>query len=154
MEEWKVIAGYDDYMVSSLGRIKSTRRNVEKILACAPNADGYRVCNIYNGERGSCRKTVTVARVVAEAFLPNPGNKPTVDHINRCRSDNRVCNLRWATHSEQNVNTRDRKHSTAYRNICVRYTVKIVRDGKDMCKSFSTLDEAVNWRDKMLPHNI
>ena len=73
MEEWKVIAGYDDYMVSSLGRIKSTRRNVEKILACAPNADGYRVCNIYNGERGSCRKTVTVARVVAEA-LPRVTN--------------------------------------------------------------------------------
>ena len=50
-------------------------------------------------------KEYSLHRTVAEAFIPNPENKPTVDHINRIRDDNRVCNLRWATHKEQNENT-------------------------------------------------
>ena len=50
-------------------------------------------------------KNYYVHRLVAEAFIPNPDGKPTVDHINRDRADNRVENLRWATHKEQNENS-------------------------------------------------
>lgn len=49
-------------------------------------------------------KLYSVHRIVAETFLHNPDGKPTVDHINRIRDDNRVCNLRWATHKEQSDN--------------------------------------------------
>ena len=49
-------------------------------------------------------KPYSVHRLVADTFITNPENKPTVDHINRNRSDNRVCNLRWATYKEQNDN--------------------------------------------------
>lgn len=51
------------------------------------------------------RNQYRVHRLVAETFLPNPDNKPTVDHINRIRDDNRVDNLRWATHREQRDNS-------------------------------------------------
>lgn len=60
--------------------------------------DGYFVVGI----RG---KDYRVHRLVAEAFLQNPENKPTVDHINRVRNDNRVQNLRWATYTEQHENS-------------------------------------------------
>ena len=55
--------------------------------------DGYRRLRI-NG------KDCNLHRLIAEAFIPNPENKPLVDHINRNRTDNRVENLRWVTYSE------------------------------------------------------
>lgn len=60
--------------------------------------DGYRTVGILG-------KYYKVHRLVADVFLSNPENKPTVDHINRVRDDNRVCNLRWATYKEQQENS-------------------------------------------------
>lgn len=51
------------------------------------------------------RKSFAVHRLVAVAFVRNPENKPTVDHINRIRDDNRATNLRWATQREQVLNS-------------------------------------------------
>lgn len=50
-------------------------------------------------------KAFQVHRLVAETYIPNPENKPTVDHINRVRDDNRAANLRWATQAEQTENS-------------------------------------------------
>ena len=51
------------------------------------------------------RTKYLVHRLVAETFLPNPFNEPTVDHINRIRTDNRVSNLRWCSYREQRFNS-------------------------------------------------
>lgn len=59
--------------------------------------DGYMAVNLGG-------KKHYVHRLIAEAFLPNPEGKPTVDHWNRNRSDNRVVNLHFATESEQAEN--------------------------------------------------
>lgn len=62
------------------------------------NAQGYRRVTIEG-------KSYKVHRLVAETFIDNPENKPTVDHIDRDKSNNNVSNLRWATMKEQTENT-------------------------------------------------
>lgn len=100
MENWKDIEGYEGlYQVSSKGRIKSLNYNgskKEKILKCPKGHYYKRVSLVKNG----IKKTQTVHRLVASAFIPNPENKPCIDHINTDPMDNRVCNLRWVTHKE------------------------------------------------------
>lgn len=80
-----------------LNRVKGSNKKYAYTPGCFEKQRGYYVVGI----RG---KTFQVHRLVAEAFHANPENKPTVDHINRVRTDNRACNLRWATYHEQSEN--------------------------------------------------
>lgn len=104
MEIWKQIEGYDNYMVSNLGRVKSLNYNhtgKEQVLKPLKHNKNYLMVILYkNGKY----KNFKVHRLVAKTFLPNPDNKPCIDHINTNRSDNRVDNLRWVTQKENNNN--------------------------------------------------
>lgn len=92
MEIWKDIKGCQDYMVSNMGRVKSLKYGKEKILK-GSLVSGYKRVYIAN-------KKIFIHLLVAKAFIPNPENKPEIDHINTIRTDNRVENLRWVTRKE------------------------------------------------------
>lgn len=107
-EIWRDIKGFEGlYQVSNLGRVKSVERLTirngrnypikEKLLSLHHDKDGYIVVSLSNLGKSSPYK---VHRLVCEAFLPNPENKPCVDHISTIKDDNRVENLRWCTHKE------------------------------------------------------
>lgn len=98
IEEWKDIEGYDNYMVSNFGRVKSNFNGKERILIpyIIRRTNYFQVSLSKNGK---CKKFL-VHRLVAEAFIHNADNKPQIDHINTDRSDNRVENLRWVTRAE------------------------------------------------------
>jgi hypothetical protein len=101
-EIWKCVAGYEGlYEVSNFGRVKSLNFNhteKEGILKSGTDRGGYlKVSLCKNGEVTS----KTVHSLVAKAFIPNPENKATVDHINKVRNDNRVENLQWFSQKEQ-----------------------------------------------------
>lgn len=94
-DEWVVCEDYPSYMINRKGEVRSLLTN--KILRPAKLKTGYMCVALRkNGES----KTVRVHRLLAKAFIPNPDNKPHVDHINGVRDDNRLENLRWCTNQE------------------------------------------------------
>lgn len=99
-EQWRAVPGYSKYSVSSLGRFRGSRWG--NILAGSKDGDGYVRVGV-TADSGQ-KKTPTLHRLIALAFIPNPLSKPTVNHKNRIRDDNRVENLEWATMAEQNKN--------------------------------------------------
>lgn len=116
MEEiWKDIEGYEGlYMVSSLGRVKSLDRidgrgwNIKgKILKQTLDKKGYLNVGL---SKNNNRTLYKVHRLVAETFIPNPDNKPEIDHISTLKTDNMVENLRWVTTKENSNNPLTLKH--------------------------------------------
>ena len=107
---WKPVKGYEGiYEVSDDGLIRSIDRYVinngtpvlikGKVKNQRVKNNGYVVTDLWKDGKG---KTVHVHRVVADAFIENPENKTTVNHIDGNKENNNVDNLEWATPSEQN----------------------------------------------------
>ena len=88
---------FDHITIRSNGR-KDNRRGVR--IKPAKDKDGYLRCTFSHDGK---RKSISVHRLVAIAHIPNPMSKPTVNHINGDKTDNRVENLEWATHHEQKL---------------------------------------------------
>lgn len=122
MEIWRrvPIPEYEEmYMISNLGQVYSVKSG--RCLKPKRTRVGYyRIALAHNGKI----KNVAIHRLVAMAFIPNPENKPTVNHKNENKTDNRVENLEWMTNAEQNVyGTRIErvKAHTDYKNRGIDY---------------------------------
>jgi len=173
MAEWREIQGYEGhYEVSSEGDVRSCDRVSESYGGRMCNRKG-RLLKIQYSDRyvladlcvGGLRQTHQVHQLVARAFIPNPDNKPMIDHIDRDKHNNHISNLRWATASE-NQHNRDldaervrEDNNTGEKYISRladgRYRLRITRVGY-WSHIFSTLPEAIAERERLLtsPTNL
>lgn len=88
----------DRYLVNEWGDVYSLRS--KKFIAQRLDRYGYPRVNLYEGTK---IHTVTVHRLVAKAFVPNPHNYPEVNHIDGNKTNNHVSNLEWVNSSRNQI---------------------------------------------------
>ena len=89
------VKGYEEYSVDTNGIVYSKKG---KPLKYSLNHNGYCIINFYVNHK---RTGFAIHTLVAQAFIPNPENKPTVNHKDGNKQNNAVQNLEWSTHKEQ-----------------------------------------------------
>jgi len=140
------IVGYNNYLIYPDGKVYS-KYSKRYLKPKKDNSKGYLMYSL-NG------KAIKIHRLVAEHYIPNPENKPQVDHINRDKTDNRVENLRWVTRTE---NCQNRgipiTNKSGHKNIYFRkdkinkpWIYQRVFDGKKITKSFNTKKEVLCFK--------
>ncbi len=98
-EEWRFIEGFSKYLISSLGNIISLNYH-------STGRSEFRKPYYRNGylhielSKNNKSYKFSIARLVAKTFIPNPENKPCVNHKDTNRLNNNINNLEWVTHSE------------------------------------------------------
>ena len=160
-EEFRPIAGFEDYAVSNLGNVRG-KRFKNKILkpTCCKHTDFYQHIKLYKNGKKKC---FSIHRLVGLIFIPNPDNLPTIDHIDRNRSNNNVHNLRWASRKMQANNQKPfrkiknksgERYIHFYKECKNKYRLiiknKHINNGKLISKHFHTIEEAVVYRDKLI----
>lgn len=117
-EIWKPVKGFEGYYeISNLGRVKSVDRYVnwnghkrhvkEKIKDTHFDVHGYPCVTLCKDRKS---RSYFLHRLLMEAFVPNPENKPFIDHINTDVRDFRLSNLRWVTAKENSNNPLTMQH--------------------------------------------
>lgn len=166
-EIWKGIKNYEGlYEVSNKGRVKRLERVTtdkngkkyhlkEKILKEHLNSYGYLTVNLYNHKDSG--KQLRVHRLVAEAFIPNPNNKPQVNHKDEVKTNNCIENLEWMTCKENNnygtrneraINAMKTTYEANHESICKAISKAVskpvaqyTKDG-ELIKVWSSISEA------------
>lgn len=156
-EEWKPVKGFEGlYEISNKGRLKRVSRDVldqrgiiqhfpEQLIKGTLSVYGYMQTTLRKNRR---KINVRIHKLVAEAFIENPNNKPIVDHIDGNKVNNNADNLRWVTNSE---NIRNENTYPRFREIVVNLRksecieVYQLDDNYNIIRNFNNAEEAAKF---------
>lgn len=122
IEIWRDVNGYEGlYQVSNLGRLRRMFKNGKvNFLSGKKDKDGYVEVIL---SKNQTKKFARLHRLVADAFAPNPENKPQVNHKDRNKENNAASNLEWVTGSENTIHA----YATG-RGVHKRHVVQYTKD--------------------------
>jgi len=144
--EWKNIPDFP-YSVSNTGNLRNNKTG--RILKPGIVYKGYHKYKLCKDKIGH---NVSIHRLVAKAFIPNPDNKPCVDHVDGKPGNNHVSNLRWATLCENNQNKRQVYGAVPFRGVAKhlngKFQAHISLEGRSIHLGlFKTAEEAFEMYD-------
>ena len=150
MEQYKIIKDFENYSVSNFGRVINNKTT--RILKPSINDHGYYKVNLCQDGNTYTKK---IHKLVAEAFIVNPYNKPCIDHIDNCKTNNNVNNLRWVSQQENQMNSKlSSKNTSNHKGVSFhkqsnKWMAYIKSNGKvKNLGYFKNIEDAVNTRVK------
>ena len=137
MEIFKDIPGYPGYKISDHGNLWNMK--LKRILESPLNKDGYQRIGLWNSQ--VCKKFF-IHRLVAIAFIPNPEDKPQINHKDGNRTNNNLSNLEWVTNQE---NITHRIEILGYNGTKGIHSkpITLIKDSEELC--FNTTREAMKF---------
>ena len=150
------IEGYENYLIFEDGKIINTKSGREMKPCSSGRYYSIQLC------KNNRKKFFTIHRLIAETFIPNPDNKPYIDHINRDKKDNRIENLRWVTSREnsRNINSHSNtgfqfiskcKASDLLQGFYYRFQIQRPEIKKNYCNK--ELQTIIEFRNKFCAEN-
>jgi hypothetical protein len=134
-EEYKDISNYENYEVSNLGNVRNKKTG--RILK-SYNKGGYYVVGLSDIKT----KTLQIHRLVCQAFVPNPENKPQVNHIDKNGLNNNVMNLEWNTVLENNIHRSNGVIQTTNQNMSI---YRVDKDTNEKLEKYDSIESAGEW---------
>jgi hypothetical protein len=149
IENWMLIDGYDNYEVSSFGRV---RNNITRRILKQGNIGRYYQVGLC---KNNIRRYLLVHRLVADAFCDKEQDYNIIDHIDRNGYNNHYTNLRWCDNSINMKNKNIHHNNTSgCKGVCFdktnnKWKTQWSIDGKVKSKYFIDKDEAIEFRQAM-----
>ena len=143
------IRGFENYVIFEDGVVINTETGKE-VKPYLEKAIGYYRVGLTKNKK---KHKFYLHRLLALAYIPNPHNKPEVDHINRIKTDYRIENLRWVTHlenmqnqSEYNTNTSGTRNVYYDKNMDKWYYKKMINGSTHNSPYYDTIEEVIDYK--------
>ena len=135
IEIWKVINGYENYEVSSFGKVRNTKTG--RILKQA-TLSGYYCVGLSSGKT----KTYSVHQLVAKTFILNPENKQQVNHKDKNKLNNTIQNLEWVTNKENSIHRSNGVKQTTNQNLEI-YRIDV--NTNKILEKYNSIEDGAKW---------